>query len=124
VWLASAPPITAVSIDQFMGHTDEAWIAVDVPWPDFDREFRPNEWEDESWPTRQWLVPTSVVNRFPRREVPLVEVLRIRLDPACPLHVPAADFEEVIRTEMKGQIQARWRAALREARKEEKCSRS
>jgi hypothetical protein len=79
VWLADVPPITAISVDQFLGHEDEAWIAVRVTEAQFEAHFRGNEWQDSGWPTRQWLLPAAVVNQFPRWEIPLVDVLKLRI---------------------------------------------
>jgi hypothetical protein len=118
VWLADVPPITVISVDQFLGHADEAWIAVQVSASGFNTHFRGNEWQDQSWPTRQWLVPAAVVNRFPRHEVPLVDVLRIRLTDNSTEHhrfQTAEHLREQILSEMSGAIQTKWLAALEQA---------
>jgi hypothetical protein len=118
VWLADVPPITAISVDQFLGHEDEAWIAIRVSSSQFNAYFRGNEWQDESWPTGQWLLPAAVVNQFPRHEVPLVDVLRIRLTDNSTEHhrfYTAEVLHEQILSEMSGAIQTKWLTALEQA---------
>lgn len=118
VWFSEAPPITAISVDQFLGHEDEAWIVIRVSREQFDAHFVGNEWQEESWPLRQWLVPAAVVNQFPRAEVPLVDVLRMRLTDTSTKHhryyTPDV-MRRQIHTEMRGEIQAKWLAALKQA---------
>jgi hypothetical protein len=73
VWLADVPPITAISVDQFLGHADEAWIEVLATEEFYWRHLRGNEWQDASWPTRQWLVSAQAVNQLSMQEVSLVD---------------------------------------------------
>jgi hypothetical protein len=115
VWLADVPPITAISVDQFLGHADEAWIKVLATEEFYERQLRGNEWQDPSWPTRQWLVPAQAVNQLFMQEVPLAEVLALRLANNSSAHhafYTAAVLRQQIASEMSGAIQARWNAAL------------
>jgi hypothetical protein len=115
VWLADVPPITAISVDQVLCHQDEAWIEVTATEAFYQRHMIGNEWRDSSWPTRQWLVPACEVNKLIRREVPLVEVLKLRLANKSTEHhafYTAEVMRRQIANEMDGDIQARWNAAL------------
>jgi hypothetical protein len=123
VWFADVPPITAISVDQFLGHRDEAWIAISVTEEEFHKHFRGNEWQDPSWPTRQWLIAAEAANNFPRCEIPLVEVLRMRIANDSTEHhrfITADILRECILSEMNPEepIQARWLAALDEVERE------
>jgi hypothetical protein len=115
VWLADVPPITVISVDQYAGRKDEAWIEVMATEEFYRQHMLGNEWQDESWPTRQWLVPAEFVNQLRMREVPLVEVLTLRLLNQSTEHhryyTPAV-MRRQIATEMSGEVQARWNAAL------------
>jgi hypothetical protein len=118
VWFADVPPITAISVDQWLGHKDEAWIAIFITETDFGRIFQGNEWQDESWPTRQWLIPANCANQFERSEVPLEQVLRLRIVNNTTEHhayYTADILREQITQEMGGAVQGRWLAALDEA---------
>ena len=109
VWFADVPPITAISVDQFMAHVDEAWIAVFITEDDYWQYFRGNEWQDESWPTRQWLIPAAHANQFPRSEVALAQILRQRIDDTLTAEV----LSELIETDLSDDgIKACWRTAL------------
>jgi hypothetical protein len=103
-----------------MGRSDEAWIGIWVTPEDYERCFVGNEWQDESWPTRQWLIPAAEANRFPRREVPLEEVLYCRIHGTPEARsvggggtITAEEMSHLIDTEMDDPIKARWRAALK-----------
>jgi hypothetical protein len=118
VWFADVPPITAISVDQFMGYEDEAWIAVFVTEEDYNQHFVGNEWQDTSWPTRQWLISETAANSFVRCEVPLSEVLRLRIANVSTQHhryYTAKVLQRQIQNEMSGDTQARWLAALNAA---------
>ena len=81
----------------------------------YQRHMIGNEWRDSGWPTRQWLVPACEVNKLIRREVPLVEVLKLRLANKSTEHhafYTAEVMRRQIANEMDGDIQARWNAAL------------
>ena len=109
VWFADVPPITAICVDQFLGHTDEAWVCIRITPEDFDRCFVGNEWQDTSWPTRQWLIPAAEANKFPRFEMPLEKVLARRIDD----NLTVEEMSDMIETEMTDEtIKDRWRAAL------------
>jgi hypothetical protein len=125
VWLADVPPITAISVDQFLCHHDEAWIEVLATEEFSERHIRGNEWHDPSWPTRQWCVPAQAVNRLVRREISLVEVLAMRLANNTTEHhrfYTAEVLRKQIATEMSGEVQARWNAALDAAVSKVSCS--
>jgi hypothetical protein len=98
--------------------TDEAWIRIKITQEDFDRCFLDNEWEDFTWPTRQWLIPASEANQFPRDEMSLLDVLAHRLatehcDHPTNLHLTADFIRKMIETEMTdATIKARWLDAL------------
>ena len=109
VWFADKPPITAIAIDQFMGRTDEAWISIFITPEDFDRCFKGNEWQDASWPTRQWCIPAVEANKFPRQEVPLRDVLAMRIGDDLTIE----DLNGLIESEISDDaIKARWLGAL------------
>jgi hypothetical protein len=115
IWLADVPPL---SIVEPMNPKAEAWIAVDVTQEEYDAHFASREYPSKTWPARQWLLPAAVANQFPRRKVPLVEVLKLRLDRSCPYRVSHADLETLIRTGMRSPlVQKRWLTALHEARR-------
>jgi hypothetical protein len=112
VWFADVPPITAVGVDQYIGHSDEAWIALLITPEDFERCFKGNEWQDASWPTRQWLIPAADANQFPRFELSLEEVLRFRINDT----LTTEGLSELIESDLTDEsIKARWCAALETA---------
>lgn len=118
VWLANVPPITVISVDQYMGHEDEAWIELLVDDAFYADHMRGHEWQDASWPTRQWLIQAADVNKLPRREIALVDVLRLRIADCTTEHnaqLTAVLIEETIRSEMGGETAERWLSALNEA---------
>jgi hypothetical protein len=118
VWLADVPPITAISVDQYFGHSDEAWIEVMATEEFYWQHMRGNEWQEESWPLRQWLIPAVAVNTLPRREIPLVEVLAMRIANDTTEHhrfYTADILREQIETELVDGVRERWRAALETA---------
>jgi hypothetical protein len=115
VWLADVPPITVLSVDQWTGHADEGWIEVIATAEFYYQHMLGNEWNDASWPTRQWPVSDIGVNALVRREVDLVEVLRMRLANGTTEHhtyYTADVLNNLIRSEMGGDVQRRWQAAL------------
>lgn len=115
VWLADVPPITAISVDQFLAHKDEAWIEVLATEEFYERHMRGNEWQDASWPTRQWLIKAQEVNKLFMREVPLPQVLAMRITNKSTEHhayYTADMIRRAIKSEMSGAIQERWNAAL------------
>ena len=118
MWFADVPPITRISVDQYLGHDDESWLAIFVTEDEFSRHFVGTEWEDDSWPTRQWLIPAVIANSFPRCEIPLAEVLRLRIANTSTEHhrfYTANVLRECIHGETDGPIQDKWLTALMEA---------
>jgi hypothetical protein len=84
-----------------------------------------NEWNDASWPLRQWLVTADAANALARREVGLVEVLRMRLADNTTEHCAyyrAEVLAQLIREEISGDVQRKWLAALDEASRDSKLS--
>ena len=99
-----------------MDHKDEAWVAIEVDLAQYDACFRGNEHPHPSLPTRQWLLPAAVVNEFPRWEVPLVEVLKLRLDRSCPYHCSYVKLKRLIKSGTWGATRERWLTALHQGR--------
>jgi hypothetical protein len=121
VWFADFPHIGAISIDamkQYRDHadTDEAWIRIKVTPEEFDYWFRTRERYDFTWGARQWLMEAVLVNTFPRSEMALADVLKMRLIPD--LDGSGLDPTVEFMRAMIGQeltdptIKARWNEAL------------
>ena len=73
VWVGSIPAITSIALDQFLGHLEESWLMVEVPFS-LEQYWIP----DDSWPGLQFLVPAVIINQGIITEISAVDVIQTR----------------------------------------------